>query len=120
MTEVIELIQGDTSDVKLVRPDFPGLAAALDANWLCQQGVTDCAGALVVAMAPVAVKTADEYGKERFIVAVSPTDSATLAVPAGEPYQDYTWVIELSNTTTVPSYNKEHHITLRVSNQGSP
>lgn len=118
MKEVIELIQGNASDVKLVRPGFPGLDDALDENWVCQQAVRDCAGALVIGLSTVSDKTLDEFDKERFVVAVSPTDSATLSVAAGEPYQEYTWLIELSNPTTTPPYKKEHHITLRVYSQG--
>jgi hypothetical protein len=118
MREVIELVQGNTSDVKLTRPDFPDLPDALDENWVCQQAVMDCAGALVVGLSTVSDKALDEFDKQRFVVAVSPTDSATLSVAAGEPYQEYTWLIELSNTTTTPPYKKEHHITLRVYSQG--
>jgi len=118
MTEVIELIQGNTSDVKLVRPDIPGLDDALDGNWTCQQSVMDCDRTAVVEASDVTDKTTDEFGKERFVVAVSYTDSDTLTVPAGEPYFDYTWMIELNNPNTVPPYRKEHHITLRVRNQG--
>jgi len=118
MQQIINLYQGDTSDVKLVRPDFPGLTNALDGNWLCQQAVMDCAGVVVVGASTVSAKTTDDNGKERFVVAVSPTDSATLSVAAGEPYQEYTWLIELSNPTTIPPYKKEHHTTLRVFSQG--
>ncbi|MBL4781783.1 MAG: hypothetical protein JKX92_06030 [Porticoccaceae bacterium] len=120
MREIIELFQGDTSGVKLTRPDMPGVTDALDGNWICQQAVLDCEGVVVVAVATVADKTTDAQGKERFVVAVSPSDSATLAVPNGEPYQDYTWVIQLENPTTTPPYNKEHMMTLRIRAQGIP
>lgn len=120
MTEILDLIQGNTSEVKLVRPGFPGLADLLDGNWTCVQAVLDCSGATVVTAAAVTDKTLDEFGKEAFVVAVSPADSATLTVPATEPYLDYTWMIELENPTTVPPYRKEHHITLRVRTQGIP
>lgn len=120
MIEIIELFQGDTSAVKLVRPDMPGLADALDGNWVCQQAVLDCAGNTVVAAASVVDISTDELGKERFVVAVSPADSATLTVSDGEPYEDYTWVIQLGNPTTTPPYNKEHRMTLRTRVQGIP
>ena len=120
MLEVISLYQGETSTVKWARPELPSLADVLDANWNCQQAVLDCDGVVVIAASTVADKTTDEQGKERFVVAVSPSDSATLTVPDGEPYQDYLWVIQLENTGTTPPYNKEHMMTLRIRAQGIP
>ena len=120
MTEIIKLFQGATSDVKLVRPEMPSLPDALDGNWNCKYSVLDCDDAVVVAATAVTDKTTDTNGQERYVVAVTPTQSATLTVPAGEPWLDYTWVIQLENTTTTPPYNKEHAITLRVRRQGIP
>ena len=120
MKEIIELFQGDTSEVKLVRPDMPSLDAALDGNWTCKQSVLDCDGSVVIAVATVTDKTTDENGDERFVVAVKPVDSTTLTVPDDEPYQDYTWIIQLENTTTTPPYRKEHMMTLRIRAQGIP
>lgn len=120
MSQIIKIARGDTSDVMLTRPDVPGLANALDVNWVCKQSVLDCDGVVVVAAAVVTSKSVDEHGHERFVVAVEPADSDLLTVPAGEPYMEYDWVIQLENTTTTPPYNKEHRITLRVREQGIP
>ena len=120
MTEIIEMFQGATSDVKLVRPDMPGLPDALDGNWVCKYSVLDCDGEVAVAAKIVTEKTVDENNKDRFVVAVLPAESAILEVDDNEPYVDYRWSIQLENTTTTPPYNKEHSITLRVKAQGIP
>lgn len=116
MAEIIEHVVGKTSDIKLLRPQLPGLTDALDGNWVCKQRVLHPDGTEVVAEQAITDKYTDADSQEWFMAAVKPADSASMVV-AGE-YVDYRWFIQLENATTTPPYKREEEVTLRTRERG--
>jgi hypothetical protein len=116
MAEIIEHVVGDTSDIKLLRPQLPDLPAVLDGNWVCKQRVLNPDGTELIAEQTITDKYTDSDSQEWFIAAVKPADSATMAVTGD--YVDYQWFIQIENATTTPSYKRELMATLRTRKQG--
>lgn len=116
MAEIINHVVGDVSDIKLIRPQLPGLGNLLDSNWVCKQRVLDAAGTQVIAEQTITDKYTDADGQQWFMAAVKPSDSEDLTVTGD--YVDYSWYIQVANTTTTPPYKRELLVTLRTKKQG--
>lgn len=117
ITEVNEAAEytfrtGDTSDFIYIRP--LGLdGAVIDGNWSCSQVVKDLDENVVIAEAAVTTKSTDTTEFKCFL---TPTQTANLQ-PSGK-YQEYTWMIQLSNSTLTPPIVRETHIRIGVYRQG--
>lgn len=116
--EIVEIYQGDLTDIKRVRPVYPSVSDVLDVSWKCHVSVNDCDGNNVVEEREVTDKVTDQDGKEWFSCAIHPSETELLEVTAGEGYQDYVWIIQLENLSAVPPYSREEHTILRVKPQG--
>jgi hypothetical protein len=116
--EEIDVFRGDLSDIKNVRPGIDGYPTTLPGTAVCKIKVIDQDGTEVVAERTVTDKMTDTDGNERFVAAILPSETTSITLPTGEASHDYTWIIEIADTNTTPPFNKEHHITLRVFEQG--
>jgi hypothetical protein len=116
MSEIIDHVVGDTSDIKLIRPQIPDLPATLDGNWVCTQRVLNPDGTEAIAEQAITDKYTDSDSQQWYMAAVKPADSAGLTV--ADDYVDYQWHIQLVNATTTPPYKRELKITLRTRSQG--
>lgn len=104
---LIEVIQGNTSRIIKAAPKVDGARPQLDENWVCRTALLDEEG-IAIFTRGVTNKTQDN---QRFLVALTPTETA-LCAPG-----TYTWVIEISNSTTEPPFNVERDYPLRVKPQ---
>jgi hypothetical protein len=111
--KTIHVRQGDTSDIQKVRPTQLTDGAAMDANWTCKTVLLDQSFTPVFTARNVTDKTDDET---RFIVALNPDDTA--GVTLSKNGELFTWVIQLTNTTTIPPFNKEIHLPVNILKQG--
>ncbi len=116
MAEIIDHVVGDVSDIKLIRPQLPGLPLALDGNWACKQRVLNPDGSEAIAEQTITDKYTNAASQEWFVAAIKPVDSASLTVTGG--HVDYRWYIQIENATTTPPYKRELQITLRTRDQG--
>lgn len=111
--KTIQLTQGDTSTIQKVRPAQLDAGVALDANWICKTVLLDQNFEAVFPVRIVTDKTADQT---RFIVAIQPEDTA--GVTLSKNGELFTWVIQLTNSTTIPPFTKEVHIPVNINRQG--
>lgn len=105
--EVIELYNGDGSELILIRPDIADDAEVISNDWLCQTWVTDKYGKEVIAPRVETNKTTDNL---KYIISLSPDDTALLALNGA--VTEYVWVVEIINDALVPPFQREKHITV--------
>lgn len=110
INKIVPVAQGDTTTALKPRPGSLGEAETIDGTWACHTKVLSPSGTALIDRA-ITEKTSDSM---RFVVSLTPAETAALAV------ETYTWIIELSNTTTVPPYNVEVNYTLAVEPQYDP
>lgn len=108
--KIVSVAQGDITTALKPRPGSLGEADIIDANWTCHTKVLSPNGTILIERA-VTEKTIDNL---RFVVNLTPAETTTL------PVETYSWVIEISNSTTVPPYNIEQRYTLAVEPQYDP
>ena len=108
-----DVFQGDTSVVLNAKPvDSTGSTYDVSVGgWSCKITVSDKAGATEIISRAVTDVTSD---KTSFIAYVKPSETTTLT--AGNTYLQ---VIEITNTTIVPIFNLEKHVTLTIKEQGA-
>lgn len=100
---------GDLTDLVYLAPSVLE-GATIDSNWSCTQRVVDPNGVEVIASTAVTEKSTDNT---EFKVYLTPTQTGAFTTTG-----DYTWYIQLSNSTLTPPFVKETHLVLRVSDQG--
>lgn len=110
VNKIVSVAQGDTTTALKPRPGSLGESDIIDGNWSCHTKVLSPSGTVLIDRA-ITEKTSDAM---RFVVALTPAETAALAVDT------YTWIIELSNSTTTPPYNVEVSYTLAVEPQYDP
>lgn len=108
-----EVFQGDVTDSVYVRPDIDGPAEVIGVDWVCEVSVNDLSGAVLVAARTETIKSADNL---YFNVKLTSAETASIVVD-GLPIA-CTMIIQMTNTTLVPSYSKEKHVALIVSKAG--
>ena len=113
--KVVECFQGDSSSVLAVAPKSSTTPIDLDSNWVCQTAVVNCSNTVVVSPRSAATK---DVANNNFLVGLTAAETASLSVPANEPYETYYWVVEISNAVLVPPYVVEERIELRIKPQG--
>ena len=107
------LIRQGESLVWLARPNTLATAEAIDGNWTCHAGLYDSAGAEAVA----AFQVSDKHtlsGDEYFLVALTPAQTAPLAVG------DYVLAIDVRNSTVTPQYAQETPVEVQIVAQKLP
>ena len=107
-----KIYKGDTGPIKNVYPEALD-GAAMDSNWTCKIAVNDPGGNAIVAARAVTTKTGDNT---KFVAYLTPSETAQLAVTGD--YTDYEEVIQLTNSTITPSFNREYKTILRVIEDG--
>ena len=113
--ELSSIYKGDTSPIFQPRPTVLDDNVILDAEWHCYIAANYKDGEIAIAKREVVDKTSDNL---RWIAALTPTETETIVFPGDLKTIDITLVIEVTNTTTTPPFNKEIHYTLPICTQG--
>lgn len=110
MNTTHDIFQGDHSPVYRCRPTALPDGQPINGSWKCHIGVTDENDRVVMAKREVTAKTSDGL---RWLAALTPAETGALA-----PGAYYNMVIEVSNTTTTPPFNKEKRVQFKLLHQG--
>ena len=105
------LNQGETGPIIRPRPSVLATDATIDSNWACRTSVNDADGTEVIAPRVVTDKTDDNM---YFVVALTPTETASLTVEEGCAYTMYSQIVEITNDTLTPEFNIEDDYDLKI------
>ena len=107
----IVISQGDSTGLISVRPDLLD-GVTIDDNWICKTVIADADGTPISTPRVITEKTDDDL---YFIVGLEPSETEQVIV--SKKSKVCKWVIQLSNKTLVPAYNREKAIMLVVMKQ---
>lgn len=117
MIKPISLFQGDSSGLIKLRPNITDPNVVISDDWECKTSLLNNDGTVVIAPRTESMKTDDDLF---WIVGLSPSDTEDVTIDQNSKYNECTWVIQVSNNTLDPAYNKELHIQVNVRKQGIP
>ena len=102
LPELAFIYKGDTSPILQPRPTVLADGVILDADWHCYVTANYKDGEVAVANREVTDKTSDNL---RWIVALTPAETNALVFPDGLKTMDITFITQVVNTTTIPSFS---------------
>lgn len=109
----IEVFQGDTTRPIKVAVEFLLDGETLQDYWECRTSLIDKRGNVIISPRLETTLTDDNLN---WVIYLTEDDTALVNVP-NLPVE-VIWVIEVRNPATVPVYNREQHILVKVKKQG--
>ncbi len=107
------IYQGDSSSPITIRPYIVDPTEVISDDWVCKSRLIGEDDTEYVAPRIETVKTDDGL---LWVVTLSPED--TIVVPVLGKFTRCKWVIQVTNNTLSPIYNREKHIHINVKKQG--
>lgn len=109
------IYQGDSGLPTPVRPAISDPEETINNDWVCKTSLLGPDGSVIVPVRTESVKTDDNL---YWLIWLKKEDTENVDIKRN--FAKCTWVIQVTNDTLIPAYNREKHITVNVLKQGIP